>query len=63
MVNIHRGNDANLVALLLVELLRNGLIGHITVQGHILMTPLSVFLPEAMEVAVEAESGQKEVLS
>jgi len=27
------------------------------------MTPLSVFLPEAMEVAVEAESGQKEVLS
>ena len=28
-----------------------------------LMTPLSVLLPVAMEVAVEAESGQKEVLS
>ena len=33
------------------------------VQGHILMTPLSVLWPVAMEVAVEAESGQKEVLS
>ena len=28
-----------------------------------LMTPDSVFSPEAMEVAVEAESGQKEVES
>jgi len=28
-----------------------------------LMTPLSVLWPVAMEVAVEAESGQKEVLS
>jgi len=27
------------------------------------MTPESVFLPEAIDVAVEAESGQKEELS
>ena len=44
MVNVHRGNDANLVALLLVELLCNGLIGHITGPGaHIDDTALGLF--------------------
>ena len=32
-------------------------------SGDTLMTPLAVLRPEAMEVAVEAESGQNEVLS
>ena len=44
VVNIHRGNNANLVALLLMELLRNGLIGHIAGPGaHIDDTALGLF--------------------
>ena len=44
VVNIHRGNNANLVALLLMELLRNGLIGHITgPRAHIDDTALGLF--------------------